>query len=84
MKSNTDGLIDEPEEEHDESGQFFGVEQFLELGNELIDGATLIGYAVGNVEAKSTLHGLETLVNLSRFFTPHRLKRSTDSGPKSS
>ena len=84
MDSNADGLINEPEEEHDEAGQSLGIKQFLDLGNKFIEGATLIGNAVGNVEGKSILHGLESVVNVSGFFTPHRLKHSTDSGPTKS
>jgi hypothetical protein len=70
MDSNTDGLIDEPEEKHDESGQSFGIKQFFDLGNEFIEGATLIGNAVGNVEGKSILHGLGSVVNVSGIL-PH-------------
>jgi hypothetical protein len=71
MDSNTDGLINEFEEEHDECGQSFGIEQFLDLGNQFIERATLIGNAVGNVESESILQGLGSVVNVSGFSLPH-------------
>ena len=54
----THGLVNEPEEKYYESGQPFRVEEIFDLGNELIEGATLIGNAVGNFESESILQGL--------------------------
>ena len=69
--SNRDGLINEPEKKHDETGQSFGVEQFLNFGDQFIERATLIGNAVGNVEGKSLLQGLGSVVNVSGCSIPH-------------
>jgi hypothetical protein len=68
---NTDALINEPEEKHDESGQSFGVEQFLDLADQFIERATLIGNAIGNFEGECILHGLGSVVNVSGFSLPH-------------
>ena len=79
----TDGLVNEPEEKCYESGQPFRVEEIFDLGNELIEGATLNGNAVGNFESESILQGLGAVVNVRGVFTPRSLKPSTHSGHKS-
>jgi len=71
IDSDTDGLINESEEEFDESRQSFGVEQFLDLGNQFIERATFIENAVGNFESESILQGLGSVVNVSGFSLPH-------------
>ena len=78
----TDGLVNEPEEKYYESGQPFRVEEIFDLGNELIEGATLIGNAVGNFESESILQGLGAVVIVRDIFAPRSLKLSTHSGPK--
>ncbi|MDB4526989.1 hypothetical protein N9207_00620 [bacterium] len=78
----TDGLVNEPEEKYYESGQPFRVEEIIDLGNELIEGATLIGNAVGNFESESILQGLGAVVIVRSIFAPRSLKLSTHSGPK--
>ena len=76
----TDGLVNEPEEKYYESGQPFRVEEIFDLGNELIEGATLIGNAVGNFESESILQGLGAVVIVRSIFAPRSLKPSTHSG----
>ena len=78
----TDGLVNEPEEKYYESGQPFRVEEIFDLGNELIEGATLIGNAVGNFENESISQGLGAVVIVRGIFAPRSLKLSTHSGPK--
>ena len=76
----TDGLVNEPEEKYYESGQPFRVEEIFDLGNELIEGATLNGNAVGNFEIECILQGVGDVVR--NIFAPRSLKLSTHSGPK--
>ncbi|MDC0503804.1 hypothetical protein OAN94_05965 [Verrucomicrobiales bacterium] len=78
----THGLVNEPEEKYYESGQPFRVEEIFDLGNELIEGATLIGNAVGNFESESILQGVGAVVIVRGIFAPRSLKLSTHSGPK--
>ena len=78
----TDGLVNEPEEKYYESRQPFRVEEIFDLGNELIEGATLNGNAVGNFESESILQGLGAVVIVRSIFVPRSLKLSTHSGPK--
>ena len=66
MNSNTDGLINESQEEHGESRQSLGIEKYLDLGNQFIERATLIGNAIGNFEGKGILQGLGSMVNVSK------------------
>ncbi len=80
IDDHTDGLVNESEEKHHESGQTFRVEEVPDLGNEFIERATLIGNAVGNFESEGILQGLGAVINVRGIFTPHSLKPSTHSG----
>ena len=80
IDDHTDGLVNESEEKHHESGQTFRVEEVPDLGNEFIERATLIGNAVGNFESEGILQGLGAVINVRGIFTPDGLKPSTHSG----